>query len=321
VLGEVLVIAVGGALALWLAGERGRPILPSSWAILRQGGWRRVLNGSALHAYLYGRWTNPYLRVLIYQVFPRLGSTGKKWLSDRYHGKVITHEQAKAIVTVDRDIPRRDLEQVIPYPMARELVLTASPDVAAYECACRHARAKGCQPSQVCLVIGQPFVDFILEHHPRTSRRLTQEQALEVLREEHERGHVHAAWFKDVLLDRFYAICNCCKCCCGGIEAMRRYGVPCVAPSGYVAQVDETVCVGCGTCETTCAFAAIRVKDKAGVVWEACMGCGACEGKCPSGAISLVRDERKGIPFDISSPPTSENRVDEQDSSRLGLLG
>ncbi|MCL5995331.1 MAG: 4Fe-4S binding protein, partial [Chloroflexi bacterium] len=101
------------------------------------------------------------------------------------------------------------------------------------------------------------------------------------------------------LLDRFYAICNCCKCCCGGIEAMTRHGVPMMTASGYVARVDARRCVGCGGCERVCAFDAIHVHSKAAVDWERCMGCGACEGICPNSAIVLMRDERKGIPLDV----------------------
>jgi ferredoxin len=29
------------------------------------------------------------------------------------------------------------------------------------------------------------------------------------------------------------------------------------------------------------------------------MGCGVCEGQCTTGAISLLRDERKGMPMDV----------------------
>jgi ferredoxin len=147
--------------------------------------------------------------------------------------------------------------------------------------------------------IGQPFVDFILEHHPQSSRRLTQAEALDLLRAEHERGHLHSAWFKDAMLSRFYAICNCCKCCCGGIEAMVKYGIPMMASSGYVAQVDETLCVACDTCKDACPFGAIQVDGTAVVKWEACMGCGVCVGQCPNKAMSLVRDEKKGVPFDV----------------------
>ena len=33
--------------------------------------------------------------------------------------------------------------------------------------------------------------------------------------------------------------------------------------------------------------------------WELCMGCGVCEVSCASGAISLARDGRKGVPLDV----------------------
>ena len=302
-LGSIILIVIGAllvtALALWLFGERWRPLRPSTWRMMREAGLRRLLNLSALHGYIYARWTNQYINLLVNYVNPRLGSRGKKWLSDRYHGKVLTQEQAKAIIKIDQDIPLRDLEQIIPYPMARDLVLKGPPDVAVYECSCRHARANPCQPTQVCMAIGQPFVDFALEHNPQSNRRLTQAEALELLRAEHERGHLHSAWFKDAALDRFYSICNCCGCCCGGIEAMLKYGIPMVASSGYIAQVDEMLCAACATCEETCPFGAIQVNGTAMVNWETCMGCGVCAGQCPNEAMSLVRDGRKGIPLDV----------------------
>ncbi len=303
-MGEMIVRVVAGALlltllALWLFGERWRLLRRSTWRFLREGGLRRLLNGSALHAYAYGRWTNQYLDVLIHRIYPRLDARGRQRWADHYHSKVLTPEHARAIITLDEDIPLRDLEQIIPYPAARDIVLKGPPDVAVYECGCRHARANPCEPTQVCMIIGQPFVDFVLEHNPQSSRRITQDEALALLQAEHERGHVHSAWFKDVCLDRFYAICNCCKCCCGGIEAMTKYGVPLMASSGYVAQVDKALCAACGTCEEACPFEAIQVGESAIVSWEACMGCGVCVGQCPNEAISLERDERKGEPLDV----------------------
>jgi ferredoxin len=283
----------------WLYAERWHPLRPSTWAVMRKTGWRGVLNLSAVHAYAYGRWTKQYLDLLTNQVFPRLSAAGRKRWADRYHGKVLTHDQARAIVTLNREIPRRDLEQIIPYAMARDLVLKGPPEVAVFPCACRQRRVNPCLPIQVCMVIGQPFVDFILEHHPKTSRRLSQTEAVELLEDEHRRGHLHSAWFKDVLLGRFYAICNCCKCCCGGIEAMRKHGVPMVASFGYVAHIDETACTVCGICEEKCPFDAIRMEGTAAVTWEACMGCGVCVSQCPGQAISLVRDEDKGMPLDV----------------------
>ncbi len=301
--GTIVFVVIGipltAILALWLFGERWRLIQPSTMRFLREGGLRRLLNGKALHAYFYGRWTNQYISMLINRIYPKLDERGRQRWADHYHGKVLTLEHAKSIITLNKKIPLRDLEQIIPYPVAREILLKGPPDVAVYECSCRHARPGHCEPTQVCMIIGQPFVDFVLEHNPRSSRRLTQNEALALLEAEHGRGHVHSAWFKDACLDRFYVICNCCKCCCGGIEAMTRYGIPLMASSGYVAQVNNDLCAACGTCENICPFGAVEVEETAIVNWDACMGCGVCTGQCASEAISLVRDERKGDPMDV----------------------
>lgn len=254
---------------------------------------------NALHAYVYGRWTKQYVSVLRERILPRLSPQGKKKLSDGYHGKVLTHEHAKAIISIKQNISRRDLEQIIPYPQARTLVLKAPPDIVVYECACRRTRANHCDPKQVCMMIGRPVTDFILKYHPCTSRRISQAEALDLLREEHERGHFHAAWFKEAVGGRLFAICNCCKCCCFGIEAMMAYGTPMVASSGYMAVVEENTCTACGMCRKACPFDAISMQDSSVVHWDKCMGCGVCAGQCPREALSLVRDDRKGIPLDV----------------------
>jgi ferredoxin len=292
----ILGLVVASVIVLWLFGERWRLLRPSTWQRMRTGG----VGLDALHAYVYGRWTNQYVGFLVHWFFPRSHESGKKWLSDHYHGKVLTEEEAEAIIRLQKDIPLRDLEQIIPYPMARDLVLKGPPDVVAYECACRHARANPCQPTQVCMVVGRPGTDFVLEHNPQSSRRLTQTEALELLRAEHERGHLHSAWFKDAMLNRFYAICNCCSCCCGGVEAMTRYGIPMMASSGYIAEIDQELCDLCGACVDACPFNALSAHDtRLERNWELCMGCGVCEVKCPIQAISLVRDDKKGIPLDV----------------------
>ena len=252
-----------------------------------------------LHGYVYGRWPARYIRLVRRHVIPRLSPAGKKKLADGWHAKVLTHENARALVSVNRTIPRRDLDQIIPYASARTLVLKAPPEIVVHECPCRHSRKSHCQPTQVCLMIGRSVAEFMLKHHPGSARRISQAEALDLLRAEHERGHVHSAWFRDALGGRFYALCNCCKCCCFGIEAMVSRGVPIVAPSGYVAQIDASSCAACATCHESCPFGAIAMNGRPQVSWEKCLGCGVCEARCPQRAISLGRDERKGIPLDV----------------------
>lgn len=299
ILAVVLAVPAVGLAAAWVFGERGRLLLPSTRAWLKEGGLRHVFSGRFFHGYVYGRWSNQYIGRGINRTFPRIDpADGDRRWADSYHGKVLPTELAKALITIEQDLERRDIEQIIPYPRARDLVLSAAPEVALYECPCRHARPDPCQPTQVCMVVGQPFVDFIVEHNPHSSRRVSQQEALDLLRAEHERGHVHVAYFKDVMLDRFYAICNCCSCCCGGLEAMRR-GVPMVTGSGYVAQVDEMACIACGDCEAACPFDAITVNGHSTVDREKCMGCGVCVGVCEHEGIALALDPLKGTPLDV----------------------
>jgi len=293
-------VAIAALLVLlffWFGGERGR-FRRSTWNFWRESG----LSWNGLHGYIYSRWTPRYIKALLRLPPPRSSPQASRmagWLADHYHGKVLTHDHANAIISLDREIPLQDLEQIVPYPVARNIVLHGPPDVVAYECVCRHASPTHCTPTQVCMVIGKPFTDFILEHQPGAARRLTQAEALDLLEAEHQRGHVHSAWFKDAMLNRFYAMCNCCKCCCGGITMMRQ-GVPMMASSGYVAEIDPALCTNCDDCVEACPFNALA-KNSDGIkrYWDLCLGCGVCEVTCATGAISLVRDERKGIPLDV----------------------
>ncbi|MBI5302034.1 MAG: 4Fe-4S binding protein [Chloroflexi bacterium] len=295
----IIAIIVLVPLVTWLVGERGRVMLPSTWKFLRASGWRRFHDGTFRHSYIYARFPVQYIGYGTKKAVPKMNTASRQSAADHYHGKVLPTALAEALVTHDHDIALRDLEQVIPYPVARDLVLQGPPEIAVFDCPCRATRDHPCQPTQVCMIVGQPFVDFILEHHPEKSRRVTPIQAAEILRAEHARGHIHAAYFKDAMLDRFYAICNCCKCCCGGIESMVKHGVPMLTSSGYVAQVDESHCAACGDCVKACPFGAISLDGFAHVEWAKCMGCGVCEGQCQVGGIALVRDERKGVPLDV----------------------
>ncbi len=298
---------------IWIIGERGHLILPSTKAIIfgskkthrpgnkRRGSKKRGSILEKLHGYIYGRFLYQYISIVVNRVLPRLSQESKRWWADRYHGKVLTTELATAIITLDHDIKRTDLDKIIPYPLARDIVLKGPPRVVLLDCPCRHAKENPCQPTDVCMVVGNG--DFTLDHHPNRSREVTQQEALDLLLAEHKRGHVHTAFFKDACNNRFYAICNCCSCCCGGLEAMMKHDVPMVASSGYVAQVNKEDCIACGACETACPFNAILVNGSSSVKWDDCLGCGVCEGACGTDAITLVLDKKKGLPLDVREIP------------------
>jgi ferredoxin len=296
-------------------------IAPSTRAFMREA--RRLPDFplfQRLHGYVYACWPYLYIGIgtgehpLAHIIHPLAGLLAPLFpprqaaqdedsvritFPDTYHGKVVTLEAATQLVTVEREVELRDLEQIIPYHLARDLVLKNPDHIVALECPCRASRANPCLPLDVCLIVGEPFASFVLEHHPRRARWISQDEAVEILRAEHQRGHVSHAFFKEAMLNRFYAICNCCACCCGAMQ-IQREGQPMLSASGYVSQVKAELCGGCGTCVKYCQFGAISLVDgKSRVDQAACMGCGVCVSHCPRQALSLVRDESKGVPLEM----------------------
>lgn len=303
-------------------GLKDRFISLSTQALWREG--RKIPGYSLfdfLHGYIYARWVYLYIGIgtgehpLAKRLAPFAGwinkwTTKKKpgesaesqvGLADTYHGKTIPLETAKRLVLINEEIKISDLEQVIPYKRARSILMQNPDHIVVMDCPCRVARPNPCLPLDVCLIVGEPFASFVQEHHPQRSRRITREEAIIILKAEDDRGHVHHAFFKDVMFDRFYAICNCCECCCGAMQAQRS-GTPMLASSGYISQVDEDLCIGCGDCNSYCQFHALEVVDGVNrVIYEKCMGCGVCVSKCTQDALSLVLDSDKGLPLEICS--------------------
>jgi ferredoxin len=311
--------------------KRRIPILSPVTREFVRSAWRAQTNKpwDFLHSYVYARW--PYLYIalgngehpitkmlkplarglrLIFRNNARKtpGKTAPLsftrptgTIADIYHGKVMPLESARELVMVSEPIDLPDLEQVIPYVRARAIIQQNPDHILLMQCPCRSSRENPCRPLDVCMVIGQPFVDFTQQHYPSRGRRITQREALEVLERENRRGRVHHAFFSAMMLGRFFAICNCCQCCCSAMASHRR-GTPVLASSGYVSQADEALCIGCDPGPEYCQFGALSARDsRCQVDEEKCMGCGLCVNRCPQGAISLRREPDRGEPLEICS--------------------
>jgi hypothetical protein len=147
--------------------------------------------------------TVTYLRVLKYLV--KINSKRiRNHVSETYHSKVVRLDDATKIITIKENIELRNLDQVLPYKHAKDIILKNPHNIVAYECGCRGQKKDSCKPSDVCMVVGEPFVDLVRMFQPFRSRRITQEEAIKILKDEDERGHVHTAWFKTALLQDEY---------------------------------------------------------------------------------------------------------------------
>ena len=294
-------------------------IKPSTRAFFREA---RRMSGYPLsewlHGYFYLRYTYAYignamglrrparfylwlLRLWrrIFPPRPRAPRPGAITFADTYHGKVVPLETARQLVQVHEPIRISYPEQVLPYALARDLILQQPDHIVALDCPCRAARPTPCLPLDVCLIVGEPFASLVMEHHADRAHWITPQTAVEILQAEEQRGHVHHAFFKQAVLGRFYAICNCCACCCGAMQAHRN-GTPMLASSGYLCRVNAADCAGCGACAAVCSFGALEITDGCSIVnEEKCMGCGICVSHCPQGALTLELAPQKGAPLEL----------------------
>ncbi len=296
--------------------RRNREKRAATQRFMRVGRAAGVSRWERLHGYVYARWPYAYIGAAIAErterkllrplmaPFLALAFFPQRW-GRSYHGKVLPTDEAARLVLVQEPIDVTLSEQVIPFETARDLVLADPDHIVALDCPCRVARREPCLPLDVCLIMGEPFASFVLEHNPERARWLQPQEAVDIIQAEADRGHVHHAFFKEAMLGRFYAICNCCSCCCGAMSAHRN-GVPMLISSGYVADLDMEACRACGRCVERCPFGAITLdRQFARVESEACMGCGICVQSCPQQALSLMRHPRRPEPLVVSDllPP------------------
>ncbi len=223
-----------------------------------------------------------------------------------YHGKVVKLADAIKLVTQKQDLDIKPPEQVVPFKVARDIILRNPGSIAVGTCPCRSASENPCMPppQEVCMFVGDPWATFISNNNDKY-RLISQEEAVHVLELTHKMGNVHCAFFKKEFRNSFAAICNCCSCCCLGVKMWNLLGgtVPILAPSGYTAIVNPDRCTGCDVCtDKCCPFQAISLDKEADVAVidvAKCMGCGVCEDLCPAGAIKLGLDASKGEPLDL----------------------
>ena len=120
---------------------------------------------------------------------------------------------------------------------------------------------------------------------------LSADTAIEQMKEMEKNGSVHTIW--TMMTPFIGAICNCSPDECLAMRTLSRTSVETMERAEFVAQVDESLCSGCGRCDAQCHFHAIDSHSHSGrahahVDPYKCFGCGLCRGVCETHALSLV---------------------------------
>ena len=176
--------------------------------------------------------------------------------------------------------------EVLAFEDVKEIIEKAR-EVAVTKCTCRLVAHKCDRTLEACLQVDNAAAYAVARG---TGRKLTKEEALDIVRKSEEEGLIHTT-FNQRSVD--HVICNCCGCCCQFLPELIKHGTNVVDPSRFRARVDEDLCTGCETCVERCYFGAVSMVSKgdeetAEVDPDKCLGCGVCAVTCPSGAMTMI---------------------------------
>lgn len=153
---------------------------------------------------LYSRYRELFLRYYIFQArWTKIPLIGRlvRWVANIYGKKasgayLLTPEEAEEIVD-------------------------SSGGLALGPCTCRAVFRNCDNPIDTEIMVGLTRNIFI-EERPQDYRRITKQEAKDILRQCHQRGLIHTI---SKCRHDYYAICNCCPCCCVPLRLSKKYGI------------------------------------------------------------------------------------------------
>jgi Fe-S-cluster-containing hydrogenase component 2 len=205
---------------------------------------------------------------------------------------------ADRVIPVEEEV-KESQEIVLPMQEVSKIIDKYDP-IGVTVCYCRHKKDLLDEPCETtkerrnCFALGK-VAEFLISHG--FVEKISKEEAKQIMKKAEDEGLVHKVFHNSLNIEKDVSgICNCCKCCCGTFLLHYAGAIPIMDITSHLAQVDEELCVGCGTCEQSCAAEAIEVIDDIAVVnSERCIGCGVCAHLCPENAINLDRTEMRRV--------------------------
>ena len=153
---------------------------------------------------LYSRYRELFLRYYIFQAkwtrLPLVGGVVRR-VANLYGKKV----SGAYLLTLD------EANEIVD----RSEVLALGP------CTCRAVFRNCHNPINTEIMVGLNR-NIFLEERPHDYREITKQEAKDILRQCHQRGLIHTIV---KCREDFYAICNCCACCCVPLRLSKQYGI------------------------------------------------------------------------------------------------
>jgi len=106
-------------------------------------------------------------------------------------------------------------------PREAEEIVDLAEGLAVGPCTCREVFGNCDRPRDVEIMLGLTRNAFV-EERPDEYREISSDEAKDILRQCREQGLIHSVV---KCRDDFYAICNCCACCCVPLRLRNEYRI------------------------------------------------------------------------------------------------
>lgn len=198
-------------------------------------------------------------------------------------------------IPIEQSINRE--QSVTSYNEIRKVIENIEEPIGLTNCLCRQGKdlledpCKKTSLRETCFYFGEKGQLFINEGW---ARAVSKNEVLEILKQAEIDGL--ALQSENTLKPEY--ICCCCGCCCLILSRLKLIPRPSrVITSNYYAEIDQDLCVGCGTCIDRCHLISIKLVDNtAEVILKRCIGCGVCVPTCPEQAIQLKKRDEEIFP-------------------------
>ncbi|MHC1729047.1 MAG: ATP-binding protein [Syntrophobacteraceae bacterium] len=242
-----------------------------------------------------------------------------EYTSDRRFGIEFLATELPQMRTIPVGRSIRPQNHVSTYDQVTTLLQRAEGPFAILECICRKKKGMENNPCKVterketCLAIGPMAASAVA--NTNVVREITREEALAIIEQNQKDGLV----LQPSNTEQADFICSCCGCCCGMLGMHKVLPKPIdFWATNFHAQVDTSLCDGCGACAKRCQVGAVGVaakKQPAAVNLDRCIGCGLCVPICPQKAMSLMENPTK-----VTPPKTREDLYDTIMANKKGKL-
>ncbi len=201
----------------------------------------------------------------------------------------LTVEGASRKIPVNVTVPQQS--RVLPKDIISDVIKRHRKWIAVAECYCRKAKrliGEGCDyPLETCITF-QHIAQTLIK--TGFARKIDYEEAVDIIHMCEDVGLVHHA---DNCEENIHTLCNCCPCCCGALNMLRRGQSNVISPSRFVVFYENEKCSLCEKCLPKCPTHARSIQGEKMVVHtNQCIGCGLCVTVCPQGANGMVFRDR-----------------------------